>query len=62
MPLAVVVKIGLGKGFKSRNRKIDRKATEIIQEHNFSGFDHCGNSGEGKKRLGLVNGGSVVEH
>lgn len=62
MPLAVVVKIGLGKGFKSRDRKTNRKATEIIQESDFSGFDHGGNSGEGKKILGLANGGSGVEH
>lgn len=52
-PLAVVVKIDLGKWFKSRNRKTNGKAIEIIQERDFSGFDHGGNSGESKKKLGF---------
>lgn len=51
IPLAVAVKIDLGRGFKSGNGETSWKAIEIIQERDFSGLDYSGNSREGKKRL-----------
>lgn len=49
--MAVVVKIDLGKKFKSGNRKKQLEAIEIIQERDASDFDHGGNSGKVKKIL-----------
>lgn len=58
IPLAAVVKIDLGKGFKIRNGKSSWKSIKIIWERDFSDLDHSGNSGEGEKRL---NSGYVLK-